>query len=156
MARDRQKAKQRQAERRAARLAREAEAGRGTVPGVTGDLQQDALLAAGAPPQDEGMTEQVVSHEPPPVPDLDDAELEAEATSAPGAVAMTDPPAERHKRGRVIGFLAASWAELQRVEWPDRQALTTMTGVVLGFVIIAGGYLGLLDAIFSRLVQAIL
>jgi preprotein translocase subunit SecE len=27
---------------------------------------------------------------------------------------------------------------------------------VLGFVLIAGGYLGLLDAIFSRIVQAIL
>jgi preprotein translocase SecE subunit len=155
MARDRQKAKQRQAERRAARLAREAEAGR-PAPAVTGDPEQDALLAAGAPPQDEGMTEQVVSHEPPPVPDLDDAELEAEATSAPTAVGLTDPPAEKHERGRVIGFLVAVWAELQRVEWPDRQALTTMTGVVLGFVIIAGGYLGLLDAIFSRLVQAIL
>ena len=43
----------------------------------------------------------------------------------------------------------AVWAELQRVQWPDRQALTTLTGVVLGFVLIMGGYLGLLDAIFS-------
>ena len=49
-----------------------------------------------------------------------------------------------------------SWAELRRVQWPDRQALTTLTGVVLGFVLIAGGYLGLLDAIFSRIIQAIL
>ena len=31
-----------------------------------------------------------------------------------------------------------------------------MTGIVLVFVLIAGGYLGLLDAIFSRLIQAIL
>jgi len=28
--------------------------------------------------------------------------------------------------------------------------------VVLGFVLIAGGYLGLLDAVFSELIQAIL
>jgi preprotein translocase SecE subunit len=42
------------------------------------------------------------------------------------------------------------------VQWPNRRQLTTLTGVVLGFVLIAGGYLGLLDAIFSRLVQAIL
>ena len=50
----------------------------------------------------------------------------------------------------------ASWAELQRVEWPDRRTTTTLTGVVVGFVLIAGSYLGLLDAVFSRLVQAIL
>ena len=65
--------------------------------------------------------------------------------------------AEAHKhRPRVIQFLIAVWAELQRVQWPNRQALVTLTGVVLGFVLIAGGYLGLLDAIFSKLIQAIL
>ena len=63
----------------------------------------------------------------------------------------------RHKdRPRLVQFLYAVVAELRRVQWPDRQALTTLTGVVLGFVLIAGGYLGLLDAIFSRLIQAIL
>ena len=53
-------------------------------------------------------------------------------------------------------FLRASWAELQRVQWPDRNALTSLTGIVLGFVLIAGGYLGLLDAIFSKIIKAIL
>ncbi len=48
------------------------------------------------------------------------------------------------------------WAELQRVEWPDRQTLTTLTGVVLLFVVIMGAYLGLLDAIFSRIINKIL
>ena len=66
-------------------------------------------------------------------------------------------PHEAHKdRPRVVQFLIAVWAELQRVQWPNRQALVTLTGVVLGFVLIAGGYLGLLDAIFSELIQAIL
>jgi preprotein translocase subunit SecE len=66
-------------------------------------------------------------------------------------------PHEAHKdRPRVIQFLVAVWAELQRVQWPNRQALVTLTGVVLGFVLIAGGYLGLLDAIFSKLIQGIL
>jgi preprotein translocase subunit SecE len=65
--------------------------------------------------------------------------------------------AEAHKdRPRVVQFLIAVWAELQRVQWPNRQALVTLTGVVLGFVLIAGGYLGLLDAIFSELIKAIL
>ncbi|MEA2347860.1 MAG: preprotein translocase subunit SecE [Thermoleophilaceae bacterium] len=151
MARDRQRAKQRQAERRARRL-EELAAGKTPPPAITGDPVQDALLAAGAPPQDEGSTEQVVEHVTPDAPDLrtDDDDFPAHAVSA------TDPPAETHKRGRVIGFLIAVWAELQRVEWPDRRTTTTLTGVVLGFVLIAGGYLGLLDAVFSRLVQAIL
>lgn len=66
-------------------------------------------------------------------------------------------PHEAHKdRPRVVQFLIAVWAELQRVQWPNRQALVTLTGVVLGFVLVAGGYLGLLDAIFSKLIQAIL
>jgi preprotein translocase subunit SecE len=57
---------------------------------------------------------------------------------------------------RFVNFLRASWAELKRVQWPDRRQVAQATGVVLGFVIIAGGYLGLMDAIFSRVVDAIL
>jgi len=153
MARDRQRAKERQAERRAARLKAKAEAGAGAPQPVSGDPEADSNLAAGAPPQDVGSSASVVEH-PPPAPDLSDLP-DADATPRTD-VGLTSPPAETHERGRVIGFLVAVWAELQRVEWPDRKALTTMTGVVLGFVLIAGGYLGLLDAIFSRLVQAIL
>jgi preprotein translocase subunit SecE len=67
-----------------------------------------------------------------------------------------DPAAAHKDRPRVIQFLIAVWAELQRVQWPNRQALVTLTGVVLGFVLIAGGYLGLLDAIFSELIKQIL
>ena len=71
------------------------------------------------------------------------------------------PPRPRGGRGpqrrpRVVQFLVAVWAELQRVQWPNRQALVTLTGVVLGFVLIVGGYLGLLDAIFSELIKRIL
>jgi len=42
---------------------------------------------------------------------------------------------------RVLAFLRASWAELQRVQWPDRRQVTQATAVVLGFVAIAGAYL---------------
>ncbi|MCX6386384.1 MAG: preprotein translocase subunit SecE [Solirubrobacterales bacterium] len=65
---------------------------------------------------------------------------------------------ERPVRGprRFAHFLRACWSELQRVQWPDRKQVAQATGVVLGFVIIAGGYLGLLDALFSRLVSSIL
>ena len=57
---------------------------------------------------------------------------------------------------KILDFLKASWAELQRVQWPDRRTLTQLTGIVLFFVIIAGVYLGAIDQIFSKLIQAIL
>jgi len=57
---------------------------------------------------------------------------------------------------RFVNFLRASVAELRRVQWPDRRQVTQATGVVLGFVVIAGAYLGLLDAIWSRVVSVIL
>ena len=63
---------------------------------------------------------------------------------------------ERSGLGKVWHFFQNVWAELQRVQWPDRKQVTTLTGVVLGFVLIAGGYLGLLDAIFSRVIDQII
>jgi preprotein translocase SecE subunit len=57
---------------------------------------------------------------------------------------------------RVIGFLGASWAELQRVQWPDRRQVTQATAVVLGFVAIAGAYLGLADYVAKEIVELIL
>jgi preprotein translocase subunit SecE len=57
---------------------------------------------------------------------------------------------------RAIGFLRASWAELQRVQWPDRRQVTQATAVVLGFVAIAGAYLGLADYVAKTIVEAIL
>jgi preprotein translocase subunit SecE len=69
----------------------------------------------------------------------------------------TAPGRELPREGnRFANFLRACWAELQRVQWPDRRQVAQATGVVLLFVLIAGGYLGLLDAIFSRVVDAIL
>jgi preprotein translocase SecE subunit len=192
MARNRQRAKQRQAERRARRMADE-----GAPPAETTDdrpLVDDPTtvepspavppdLAAGAPPQDEGFSEQLVHRDPvfgdrpsiegTPVDEeeayeeIEDWEIEdpEEAIAAGGAGEAGyevrgrrgAEAAETHRRRpRVVQFLVAVWAELQRVQWPNRQALVTLTGVVLGFVLIAGGYLGLLDAIFSQLIKQIL
>jgi preprotein translocase SecE subunit len=207
MARNRQRAKQRQAERRAKRLAEQGGAGRppreqggrarqasaGSIPGVdaprvepveqpAGHLDDPTTvdpspavppeLATGAPPQDEGRSDTIIEDEPPldeeeALEEIEDWELEdaEEAVAARGAGEegyevrgrRGREDAEAHRdRPRVIQFLIAVWAELQRVQWPNRQALVTLTGVVLGFVLIAGGYLGLLDAIFSELIQAIL
>ena len=57
---------------------------------------------------------------------------------------------------RFINFLRASWAELQRVQWPDRRQVAQATGVVVGFVIIAGLYLGLADWVAQRVVNFVI
>ena len=55
-----------------------------------------------------------------------------------------------------MNFVRACVVELGRVQWPDRRQVTQATGVVLGFVVIAGAYLGVLDAVWSRVINAIL
>jgi preprotein translocase subunit SecE len=57
---------------------------------------------------------------------------------------------------RLMGFLQGSWRELQRVQWPDRRQVAQATGVVIGFVIVAGVFLGLADLAFSHLMTYIL
>ncbi len=57
---------------------------------------------------------------------------------------------------RAIAFLRASWAELQRVQWPDRRQVTQATAVVLGFVAVAGLYLGAADWVAQKIVNFIL
>ena len=215
MARNRQRSKQRQAERRARRLQQEGGAPapepRAGIPGVDADLPPDLSappegpgppgidadhLEAGAPPEELGRSDFTLEHDEAIVDRdeheaaLDDDEaarlaeeeayeqiedwehaddfaeddlVEDGAPTGAGEAGYAvrgrrghDPAAAHKDRPRVVQFLIAVWAELQRVQWPNRQALVTLTGVVLGFVLIAGGYLGLLDAIFSELIQAIL
>jgi preprotein translocase subunit SecE len=160
MARNRQRAKQRQAERRAERLAQV----RADEPETEEELEEEVELYTGAPPPDTGFSDTVVEH-PPPAPEFegDDEDLEEPVDQAEEAEIQgprgrrgRHEPHERHHRNKVIAFLIAVWAELQRVEWPDRQTLTMLTGVVLFFVVIMGAYLGLLDAIFSKLIDKIL
>jgi preprotein translocase subunit SecE len=57
---------------------------------------------------------------------------------------------------RVVAFLRASWAELQRVQWPDRREVTQATAVVLGFVAVMGAYLGVADWVAQKIVNLIL
>ena len=63
--------------------------------------------------------------------------------------------AER-QRGGVIGFLVSCWAELKKVQWPDRETLIQATAVTILFVAVAAAYLGALDALFNLLVKKIL
>jgi preprotein translocase SecE subunit len=182
VARDRQKAKQRQADRRAKRLAsegrdpseappepieREAPEGAGSadlaaIP-PSEDGRPEPHLAAGATSEHLGAPDAIIEDEP----DLDDDDevedydfedeqqpLDETEGYAPRGRRREGEPDK--KRPRVIQFLVNCWAELQRVEWPTRQQLITLSWVVIGFVVIAGSFLGLLDAVFSQLVQAFL
>ncbi len=60
------------------------------------------------------------------------------------------------QRGGVIGFLLSCWAELKKVQWPDRETLVQATAVTVLFVAVAAAYLGALDALFNFLIKRIL
>jgi preprotein translocase subunit SecE len=93
------------------------------------------------------------------VSSVEDAELAAQAEAA-GAGAARPPRDElggpRPKGNRVLNFLRASWAELQRVQWPDRKQVSQATAVVIGFVAIAGAYLGAADWAARQVVDFII
>ena len=57
--------------------------------------------------------------------------------------------------GRVTRFLQEVAAELRKVSWPNRQQLFQSTLVVLICVAVVAAYLGVLDAIFRRFVDAV-
>lgn len=158
MARNRQRAKERQAERRAARQsARESS---GAVP--------DAQRRVEAPPEELGRSDFTLDHTSESEEFIGDLQMGDEPYDGDdgGTAEVAGPRGVRggrehedehhHERGRVTGFLVAVSHELSRVQWPDRQQLTSLTGITLMFVLIVGGYLGLLDAVFSKLVSAIL
>jgi preprotein translocase subunit SecE len=169
MARDRQRAKQRR--RRAASNPgpHPKQLDRADLPGdlehASGEVDEfEARLIAGAngePALDEAAAdeaEDVLEEEaeigPAPAAEAEDEEQLAPAPRR-GAPA---PGAATHGRGglRFVAFLRASWSELQRVQWPDRRQVFQATGVVLGFVLIAGAYLGVADWVAQRVVDFIL
>jgi len=104
-----------------------------------GDLTEDALQEPGGPSGAGGIGK-------------------AGRGGAGGGGGEVERPSGAPLRGgnRAIGFLRASWAELQRVQWPDRRQVTQATAVVLGFVAIAGVYLGLADYVAKEIVEFVL
>jgi preprotein translocase SecE subunit len=92
------------------------------------------------------------------------AEAAKEESRKPAAPARRARPtrADRKKkedvrqRGRVINFFIQVWAELRRVQWPDRAQVTQATAVVVVFCLVAGAYLGILDYVFNKLVKEFL
>jgi preprotein translocase subunit SecE len=58
--------------------------------------------------------------------------------------------------GAVRGFVAESWAELKKVEWPTQNQLIQGVVVVLIACVIVGIFLYGADLVFKRLVQDVL
>ncbi len=74
------------------------------------------------------------------------------------AAARPEPAREpRAARGGVVrGFVAESWAELKKVEWPTQNQLIQGVVVVLIACVIVGIFLYGADLVFKRLVQDVL
>ena len=85
-------------------------------------------------------------------------EREKEQRRKARAKQMLREPAEREerRRGAVLSFLLSCWAELKRVQWPDRETLIQASAVTLIFIAVAAAYLGALDAFFNWLVKLVL
>ena len=138
------------------------------------EFEENVDLQVGAPPEELGHPEFTARHEDPPAPDfeVDDEELfeDADSGAAPPSTrgprgvrgggddrpAAPGEPIKERGGARLLEFLKAVWAELKRVQWPNRRQLFQLTGVVLFFIVVVGAYLGALDAALSRIIQTIL
>jgi preprotein translocase subunit SecE len=127
----------------------------GSLDNASGDVDEvEARIVAGAagiPVED---TRDDNGLEPEPEPEPEDARDREQLIRGDGAAAA--PPDRRPSGSRLVNFVRASWAELQRVQWPDRRQVGQATAVVLGFVVIAGAFLGLADYLAQKLVDFIL
>ncbi len=181
MARDRKRAKQRR-DRRSGRASARGTAGAVPTPNVPGELEHasadvdefEAALARGAggvapPAPDAADSSPAALDEEPVAEGLNEVEgLEEDGrgggVSGPpgdgggGGEAARERPsgAPLPSGNRAMAFIRASWAELQRVQWPDRRQVTQATAVVLGFVAVAGAYLGGADFVAKEIVEFVL
>jgi preprotein translocase subunit SecE len=133
------------------------------VPGelehASGEVDEfEATVAAGANGSaDDDVDAELERRMAEPVGDLDDdgdVDEDDRALARTGGRQTAHPP----KSGgpRFLQFLRASWAELQRVQWPDRRQVAQATSVVIGFVIVAGAYLGVADWVAQKVVNFII
>jgi preprotein translocase subunit SecE len=152
VARDRQRAKRRRAERRANTP--------GPLDHSSAEVDEARLAEAGAVPPDAEPDGEDLGAEIFPDELEDERPGRADDAVEGDAVSRHELEREEHgprrQRGRFITFLGHCVDELRRVQWPNRRQVGQATAVVLGFVVIAGGYLGLLDSLWKPLIEAIL
>ena len=123
----------------------------GSLDHASGEVDEvEASIVAGAngePLEDDEVDEAVLEAEA-----LDEGRRRREVAEPAAAGA----PTKGRGGPRFLNFLRASWAELKRVQWPDRRQVGQATAVVLGFVVVAGAFLGVIDALAQRLVDLII
>jgi preprotein translocase subunit SecE len=115
----------------------------------------EAQLAVGRPErgdfqpgdgEEEGFEDIADDQAPPPDEQASGGQLSSRGETAPAPRGVS----------RLVHFLQGSWRELQRVQWPDRRQVMQATGVVIGFVIVAGLFLGAADWAAQKIVTFIL
>ena len=183
MARNRKRAKERRARKPQPVASARTDRDEGAPPAIehaTPDVElAEAQLAMGRPelvdepvaengpveklPEDEGVLLEVDPELIEPatdtgVPGISPGAPRVEEGVASGAtVGDAALPSTRAVPGnRLINFIQGSWRELQRVQWPDRRQVIQATGVVIGFVIVAGAFLGVADFLAGKLMDFIL
>ena len=140
----------------------------GAVRGESGEVEMGRDARAGeedpqpGPPEDSIYDETDRDFEHAPDELENDLAPDLAGRGVAGTVGGLDPAVAaeaarpRKQRGKVLTFLGHCVDELRRVQWPDRRQTGQATAVTLGFVVIAGGFLGLMDAIWKPIVNAII
>jgi preprotein translocase subunit SecE len=117
----------------------------------------EAQLAAG---RAEAQAAGPVADDPASEAEFEAEEAESEAEERESAGTQLTSRGEAAPKvwigNRLVHFLQGSWRELQRVQWPDRRQVMQATGVVIGFVIVAGVFLGVADWAAQKIVNFIL
>jgi len=143
MARNRQRAKARKQKLRRENVP-------GSLDNASGEVDEvEASIVAGAGGRPQPLQDDFDPHAAAGDETLDREQLGAGAGDV-------SPPARRLSGSRVVNFARACVAELQRVQWPDRRQTGQATAVVLGFVVMAGAFLGLADVIAQRIIDFII
>lgn len=57
---------------------------------------------------------------------------------------------------RAREFFEECWSELKKVNWPSRKETQAATIAVIVGVVVVSAYLGVIDFVLARLVQAVL
>jgi preprotein translocase subunit SecE len=147
MARNRQRARERKEKLRRENVP-------GSLDNASGEVDEvEASIVAGADGKPQSLDD---DFDPAVDVEGDDQTLDREQLGAGAGEGAGSAPARRPSQLRLVNFVRACVAELQRVQWPDRRQTGQATAVVLGFVVIAGAFLGLADTVAQKIIDIII
>jgi preprotein translocase subunit SecE len=86
-------------------------------------------------------------------PDEDEPAPRTRAGSGGSVAGATPAPKSKGFVGASIQFIRECWAELGRVQWPDRSQLWQATAVVILACLVVGVYLYALDSVFAEVAE---